>query len=249
MASFSLSISLLFISFYKADGFENYYVSRCEFNSTELSDITYIYSSFYKRMEIFRFDSSLGKFIGHTQYGVKLADCWNNDPEELNKWKALKETYCLKNVKIEYSSFVTKSVQPTVRVQSVVHPAGHHPAMLLCSVYDYYPKKIKVSWLRDGQEVISDITSTNEIANGDWYHQIHSYLEYEPRSGEKISCMVEHISLKEPLITNWDPSTPESERNKIAIGASGMIFGLISSLAGYLYYKPKAQGLVPVPTN
>uniref|UniRef100_A0A3B4X3S1 Ig-like domain-containing protein n=1 Tax=Seriola lalandi dorsalis TaxID=1841481 RepID=A0A3B4X3S1_SERLL len=71
----------------------------------------------------------------------------------------------------------------------------------------------------------------------------------ESESGEKISCVVEHASLKEPLVTDWDPSMPESERNKIAIGASGLILGLILSLAGFIYYRRKARGQKPVYTS
>uniref|UniRef100_A0A3B4HCT8 Ig-like domain-containing protein n=1 Tax=Pundamilia nyererei TaxID=303518 RepID=A0A3B4HCT8_9CICH len=70
-------------------------------------------------------------------------------------------------------------------------------------VYNFFPNKIKVSWLRDGQEVNSDVTSTEVMPNGDWYYQTHSHLVYKPRSGEKISCVVEHASLSEPLITDW----------------------------------------------
>ncbi|KAM3864376.1 H-2 class II histocompatibility antigen, A-R alpha chain-like [Diretmus argenteus] len=42
------------------------------------------------------------------------------------------------------------------------------------------------------------------MSDGDGYYQIHSYLEYTPISGEKITCMVEHFSLTEPVLQVWD---------------------------------------------
>ncbi|KAG7242234.1 hypothetical protein INR49_024280 [Caranx melampygus] len=94
-------------------------------------------------------------------------------------------------------------VKPYVRLRSVETEGGKHPAMLRCSVYNFYPKRIKVTWLRDGKTVTSDMTSTDELSNGNWLYQIHSYLEYTPRPGERITCMVEHASLKEPELHDW----------------------------------------------
>ncbi|XP_037553244.1 H-2 class II histocompatibility antigen, E-S beta chain-like, partial [Nematolebias whitei] len=138
---------------------------------------------------------------------------------------------------------------PTVKLHSTEPSSSHQPSVLVCRVFDFYPKTIRVSWLRDGQEVSSDVTTTDEMQDGDWYYQVQSDLEYTPRSGEKISCMVEHVSLSEPLIKDWDTSMPEPERKKIAIGASGLILGLVLSLAGLIYYKRKARGRILVPTN
>uniref|UniRef100_A0A3P8THY2 Ig-like domain-containing protein n=1 Tax=Amphiprion percula TaxID=161767 RepID=A0A3P8THY2_AMPPE len=118
----------------------------------------------------------------------------------------------------------------------------------VCSVYDFYPKQIKMSWFRDGQEVTSEVTSTDVMQDGDWYYQIHSHLEYTPRSGEKISCVVEHASLEEPLKTYWDPSMPKSDEEKIAIGASALILDLIFGLAGFIYYKSRTQGQTTLPS-
>ncbi|XP_006809848.1 H-2 class II histocompatibility antigen, E-S beta chain-like [Neolamprologus brichardi] len=249
MASSFLCLSLLFISLSTADGFLEYNVWRCAFTSPDLKDIEFYLSYNYNKIKYVEFSSSLGKFVGYNEVGVKQAEAWNNDQAQLAVWKTQKEAYCKHNIGIWYSGFLPKSVSPTVRIQSSAASSGHHPAMLVCSVYDFFPSKIKVSWLRDGKEVTSDVTSTEEMADGDWYYQTHSHLEYTPKSGEKISCKVEHASLKEPLITDWDPSMPESERNKLAIGASGLILGLILSLAGFIYYKRKARGRILVPTN
>ncbi|XP_051242992.1 rano class II histocompatibility antigen, A beta chain [Dicentrarchus labrax] len=250
MASSFLSFSLLFIiSLYTADGFRSYDIDRCVFNSTDPKNIEYIYSQYYNKLEFTRFSSSVGEFVGYTECGVKQAKYFNSDPSILARRRGEKERYCLNHVNTYYQAALDKSVKPYVRLHSVAPPAGKHPSMLVCSVYDFFPKHIRVSWLRDGQEVTSDVTSTDELADADWFYQIHSHLEYTPRSGEKISCVVEHASLREPLVTDWDPSMPESERNKIAIGASGLILGLILSLAGFIYYKRKARGRILVPSN
>ncbi|XP_059184762.1 H-2 class II histocompatibility antigen, E-S beta chain-like [Centropristis striata] len=240
---------VLFISLHSADGFMHVMMDSCDFNSSELKDIEFIRSYYYNRDEILRFSSSLGKFVGYTELGVMNAERFNKDPSKLAAMKAQKESYCEHNIGLWYSGILPKSAEPYVRLRSVTPSGGSHPSMLVCSVYDFFPKLIRVRWLRDGQEVTSDVTSTDELADGDWYYQVHSHLEYTPRSGEKISCVVEHASLKEPLVTDWDPSMPESDRNKFAIGASGLILGLVLSLAGFIYYKRKSRGRILVPTN
>uniref|UniRef100_A0A667ZGC8 Ig-like domain-containing protein n=1 Tax=Myripristis murdjan TaxID=586833 RepID=A0A667ZGC8_9TELE len=241
---FSKCLIKLMLCVLSPDGFKNYGVLRCEFNSTELKDIEFIFSYYYNKDEIIRFSSSVGEYVGYNEIGLKYAEAWNNDPALLVMMRAAKEIYCKHYIEIWYPHTLTKKVAPSlVRLHTVTPPGGKHTHMLMCSIYDFYPKHISVKWLRDGKVTTSDVTSTEELADGDWYYQIHSYLEFTPsRSGEKISCMVEHISLSEPVIRDWDPSLPESERNKIAIGASGLILGLILSLAGFIYYKRKMQG-------
>ncbi|XP_022077399.2 H-2 class II histocompatibility antigen, A-F beta chain-like isoform X1 [Acanthochromis polyacanthus] len=269
MASSSISFLLFFITVYTADGFLHYHMYRCLFNSTELKDIEYISSFHYNKLEYLRFSSTLGKFVGYTEFGVKTAERLNNDTLEVNRQRAQKEMYCQHNIGIWYSNVLTKSVRPYVVLHTTAPPSKCHPAVLVCSVYDFYPKQIKVSWFRDGQEVTSEVTSTNVMEDGDWYYQIHSRLEYTPRSRETISCVVEHASLEAPLKTYWgkhlsmstclsvrlspvclspvclssDPSMPKSDKEKIAIGASALILGLIFGLAGFFYYRSRPQDL------
>uniref|UniRef100_A0A3Q2DWP4 Ig-like domain-containing protein n=1 Tax=Cyprinodon variegatus TaxID=28743 RepID=A0A3Q2DWP4_CYPVA len=160
-----------------SDGFELYGVDRCGFTSPELKDIEFSRSFFYNKLELFRFTSSLGKFVGYTELGIKQADYFNSQTAYIQAMKAQKETYCLPSVGIDYSNALTKSAEPYVTIYSE-SPSGGQNAMLTCAAYSFYPKTIKVSWLRDGQEITSGVTSTEELPDGDWYYQIHSNLEY-----------------------------------------------------------------------
>ncbi len=67
-----------------------------------------------------------------------------------------------------------------VMLSLVKQAGGRHPAVLMCSAYEFFPRHIKVYWLRDGKVVTSDVTSVMEMADGDWYYQIHSELQYTP---------------------------------------------------------------------
>nr|XP_046165743.1 H-2 class II histocompatibility antigen, I-E beta chain-like [Oncorhynchus gorbuscha] len=242
--AFYICLTLILFIFSGTDGYFYHRLAQCRYSSKDLQGIEFIDSYVFNQVEYIRFNSTVGRYVGYTEHGVKNAEAWNSDAGILGQEQAELERYCKHNDANYYSAILDKTVEPHVRLSSVTPPSGRHPAMLMCSAYDFYPKQIRVTWLRDGREVKSDVTSTEELANGDWYYQIHSHLEYTPKSGEKISCMVEHISLTEPMMYHWDPSLPEAERNKIAIGASGLVLGTILALAGLIYYKKKSSGVL-----
>ncbi|KAK1876030.1 H-2 class II histocompatibility antigen I-E beta chain, partial [Dissostichus eleginoides] len=114
MASF-LSVCLLFLSVYTADGYLEYVTARCEFTSSELKDIQYIQSLYYNKLEYIRFDSSVEKFVGYTEHGVKNAERLNKDPSFLAQMRAEKETYCQHNVKLYEQETLPFSDPATLR--------------------------------------------------------------------------------------------------------------------------------------
>ncbi|KAJ8004924.1 hypothetical protein DPEC_G00141340 [Dallia pectoralis] len=141
------------------------------------------------------------------------------------------------------------TVEPYVRLKSLDPSSNEHSAMLMCSAYNFYPKHIIITWLRNGQKVNSDVTSTEVLTNGDWSYQIHAYLQYTPTAGERITCMVEHYSLTEPQLHDWDPSMPTPEKYKIVIGASVLLLGLISVVMGLVYYRKNYTVMIQVATS
>ncbi|XP_026851575.1 rano class II histocompatibility antigen, A beta chain-like isoform X2 [Electrophorus electricus] len=197
-----------------------------------LQNTEFTISMMYNRGKFLTYNSTENAFIGYSDYGAKWANNLNNRTD----WLHSEAEKILSDCR-EYGAQVTTILNTTVRPVVVVRSLGS--AMLICSAYDFYPKGIKVSWLRDGEPLTSEVTSTEELADGDWYYQIHSHLEHTPKSGEKISCVVEHASFQKPIVCDWEPSLPETERSKLALGAVGLMLGVITAAAGLTYYRCK----------
>uniref|UniRef100_A0A673AS30 Rano class II histocompatibility antigen, A beta chain-like n=1 Tax=Sphaeramia orbicularis TaxID=375764 RepID=A0A673AS30_9TELE len=224
-------------------------MARCQFTSPDGHDAVFLEQVYINKLLMGQYNSTTGKLVGYTERMKELADDFNKDKHFLDQQKRNEERY--KSVIPTLFQEALKSlkfIKLYIRLTSVKDPGSEHPAMLRCSVYNFYPKQIRVTWLRNEKEVTSDVTSTEELSNGNWLYQIHSYLEYTPTFGEKITCMVEHISLMEPIRKNWEPLS-ESDWNKISVGTAGLLFGLGFTTVGLIYYMKNTRGRLLVPTG
>ncbi|KAM9474992.1 class II histocompatibility antigen, B-L beta chain-like [Clarias gariepinus] len=214
----------------------------CFWSSDDLRDMVYIDAYIMNKIKYAEFNSSVGKYVGYTASGIKSAKIWNENTALMEGRRAEVETVCKRNARIYNSILLSQTVEPQVKVRLVKQSDGSHPARLICSAHGFYPPYVKVTWLRNGKNIEGDVTSIEKMADGDWYYQVHSHLEYKPESGEEISCVVEHASFKKPMSYKWVPSTSEPDKSKIAIGASGLVLGLVLSAAGFIYYRKKSSG-------
>ncbi|XP_071768437.2 rano class II histocompatibility antigen, A beta chain-like [Centroberyx gerrardi] len=249
---FCIVFSLLSLVFSDGDFVQS--TACCTLKGPGLKDTEYTIMERFNKKLVMQYNSTRGNWTGFTAFAVRKAKAWTDDPYDALGRVLQKALLCDRKRIDAFGGDFT--AMPNVKLNSVKLPSGRHPSMLVCSAYDFYPKQIRVTWLRDGREVTSDVSFSEVMADGDFYYQIHSYLEYTATPGEKITCMVEHLGLTEPVLQVWDASLPESERNKIVVGGFGLLLGFVFLSAGLIYYKKKSaahitlcQGPVLIPVE
>nr|AGA53822.1 nonclassical MHC class II antigen beta chain [Oryzias latipes] len=225
------SILPLFLLFSSTNAFYGHGTLKCQFTSNH--DLVYLEQVYFNKRLMVQYNSTLGKYEGYTKKAKDLADGFSKSKPFLKQAVRNREK-CRTHMDLVFE-LQSHPVEPSVRLTPVVRQGSSHQAMLACSAYNFYPKQIRLTWLRNGEKVINYVTSTEELPDGNWLYQIHSYLEYTPSPGEEITCMVEHASLKEPKLYNWEP-TFGAVRNKIAVGTA-LLFGSFVFVAGLFFYK------------
>ncbi|KAL0964794.1 hypothetical protein UPYG_G00329060 [Umbra pygmaea] len=237
MFFFSLTLMFSVFSLTLSDEDFGYIDSWCRIKSRDLHDVEYMLDHHINKEMVAQYNSTTKRWTGYTDYGKQSADIWNNDPREISRREIERITLCNLNGPELFDAVEAFMVPPNVTLRQ--EGPSSNPT-LVCSVHYFYPKHIKVTWQKNGQEVTSNVMSTGELANGFWSYQIQSHLKYSPVSGDRFSCMVEHMSLPEPRLYYWEPTMSGSDRMKIFIGFFGLILGLAFLVLGFICWKTSA---------
>ncbi|KAL6461109.1 hypothetical protein MHYP_G00310750 [Metynnis hypsauchen] len=239
-----LLMVLALSSFSAEDGHVFQNIVDCEYSREDLSDMVYLVKLVFNQKLLCDYDSRRGKYVGYGEYGIRNAEKFNNQSYKMAARKAELETVCKANARY-YVNTTTREVPPVVTVSFNEKSYYGQLTMLECHMYDFYPKDIAVTWLKDETVVNEGIFQSETMVNGDWTYQFHSYLELVLQQGEKVSCQVEHSSLKKPLVVLWDSSSLDNRIYKLSVGITSLILGLIVAVAGALYYHWRTHGGFP----
>jgi len=96
----------LTLCFYvSADGYYEYMTSECFYSTSDYSDMVLLQSYSFNKVVCVQFNSTVGKFVGFTEQGVKYAANFNKDQNFLQQLKAQVDTFCRHNAQ-NYDSAV-----------------------------------------------------------------------------------------------------------------------------------------------
>uniref|UniRef100_A0A8C7FA80 Ig-like domain-containing protein n=1 Tax=Oncorhynchus kisutch TaxID=8019 RepID=A0A8C7FA80_ONCKI len=196
----------------------------CRFSSSDLHDMEYILEHHFNKIMVAQYNSTTERWTGYTAWGVISAEKWNEDPDEIPRRRSDMDVLC----------------KPYVSCNNLVKLEGpSSDSSLVCSVHFFYPKHIRVTWLRNGEEVTSDVTSTDVLFVS---YSPMSLLNREIKILFSFACGLETIIFVKRVIA--DPSLPKSEKNKIVIGVCGLLLGVVFVVAGLIYWKKSTGRLL-----
>uniref|UniRef100_A0A3P9IBN0 Rano class II histocompatibility antigen, A beta chain n=1 Tax=Oryzias latipes TaxID=8090 RepID=A0A3P9IBN0_ORYLA len=207
----------------------------CYIPSRNPKEVQYLIDWYFNMELTMQYNSSVGGWTGFTPAGLITAAKFNADKHDVVQRILERELVCQRSVEMVYNGTEEAKVEPNVSLQTV----EDNDPTLECSALDFYPKPIRLTWFSNGQEVTQGVTFSDVLPNGDWTYQAHTYLTLTPGKQDHISCMVQHASLKEPKIYNWEPSMNQTDRDYIIGGVCALVLGAVFLCVGLIHYKQK----------
>ncbi|XP_043541130.1 class I histocompatibility antigen, F10 alpha chain-like [Chiloscyllium plagiosum] len=166
---------------------------------------------------------------------------WDIDESWNNYWKRNLEEVTVEMLKRYLEAgkdYFKRKVQPEVFISRREPNGQDKPLTLSCLVTGFYPADIEVTWLRNG-EVMSETQSSGVRPNHDGTHQIQKEIEINA-GDEDQSCHIEHSSLAEAQLYQW-----EIQQNSVERSHCVLLIGLVSAMAaifGIIIWKKPWRG-------
>ncbi|XP_066437463.1 class I histocompatibility antigen, F10 alpha chain-like isoform X3 [Eleutherodactylus coqui] len=212
------------------------------FNGCELRDdgSTAGYELYrYDGGEYMYLDIKTATFIPTSAPAQIITQRWNSPDVKMGeRTKYYLEDVCIRSLKIflEYGrEDLERRVQPRVKVMG--RESGE-VTKLHCLAYGFYPRAVDVKWMKNRADEVPTYQTTHVIPNPDGTYQIRVSVEVIPQEGDSYSCYVDHSSLEEPLLVDWDPEQEVPLSVIISVGVISVLV-LIAVVVGVVIYRRK----------
>uniref|UniRef100_A0A8C5PSA1 Ig-like domain-containing protein n=1 Tax=Leptobrachium leishanense TaxID=445787 RepID=A0A8C5PSA1_9ANUR len=138
-------------------------------------------------------------------------------------------------------------VSPKIQIpDKSVH--GDKEKTLVCSVRDFYPGDITITWLRDG-EILRNSSSSKRQINENGTYSVDSTVTITPdheRKKQTFSCRVQHESLPVALQDDFQLVYKDAKWNRIIVICGAVILVMIAVIL-FIFIFRKLKNLREAP--
>ncbi|XP_069602305.1 class I histocompatibility antigen, F10 alpha chain-like isoform X2 [Ranitomeya imitator] len=195
----------------------------------------------YDGREYMFFDTQRETYIPTMHEAEITTQRWNSlDVRMGEAAKIFLENTCIDRLKkfIKYGKKdLERRVRPRVKVTGRV---SGDVTKLHCQVYGFHPRPVDVKWM-NGEDEVHSYKTTHVLPNPDGTYQIRASAEVTPKYGDSYSCYVDHSSLEEPLLVQWEP--PQASHLTVVITVVSIVLILTPVIAGVILYTRKQNYL------
>nr|AAL59854.1 non-classical MHC class I antigen [Ginglymostoma cirratum] len=173
----------------------------CELRDDGSTGAFYQYG--WDNIDFISFDKDRMVWVTSVSWGEITKNKWDQDAAFNQQTKGYLEGICIEWLKkyLQYGERELRPVKPSVMFTSV-----RDNKQLSCVATGFYPHSIEVNLFRDGAK-INEAGSTGVRPNHDGSYQVHRWMEFDPNSQAKYTCVVDHDGLGQSLVVFYEPKT------------------------------------------
>uniref|UniRef100_A0A3B4ZGT6 MHC class II beta chain N-terminal domain-containing protein n=1 Tax=Stegastes partitus TaxID=144197 RepID=A0A3B4ZGT6_9TELE len=216
------------------DGYFMYTDHRCSMHSRDKEQVEYLVDWYFNKEFTMQYNSTVGKWTGFTPAGVITA-LEQNVKQDFLQRIVERDLICVNNVELIYN--ITEEYMALFFIIVLIFSLSYQCWSIQASAAGIVRPALSRRWHPVKHQAFTPELPIREH----WTYQFHSYLEHTPGGKDKVSCTVDHASLKEPKICSWDSSVDQSTRSFVAGGVCALILGAIFVSLGLTRYWRKSR--------
>ncbi|KAK6470089.1 H-2 class I histocompatibility antigen, partial [Huso huso] len=168
----------------------------------------------YDGKDFLIFDKDTLTWTAPVQQAVITKHKWDANRARNQGLKAYLETECIEWLQ-KYVQYGRETLERrgTVTHTAAAKARGSADTEVLCHVTGFFPRVVEVSWVRDGRDQLEEGVQSGEVLpNHDGTYQLRKILTVSPEEQRRhgYSCQVDHVSLDQKIVKEWDPNMRSS---------------------------------------
>uniref|UniRef100_A0A8C3LHZ3 Ig-like domain-containing protein n=1 Tax=Chrysolophus pictus TaxID=9089 RepID=A0A8C3LHZ3_CHRPC len=193
----------------------------------------------YDGRDFIAFDKDMKTFTAAVPEAVPTKRKWEADPTYVDRQKLYLQEECVQWLQTYVNHRKTelgRRERPEVRVWG---KEADGILTLSCRAHGFYPRRIAVSWLKDGEEQDQDTQTGGIVPNSDGTYHTWVTIDARPENRDKYQCRVEHDSLQPPGLYSWEPSEPNLVPIVVGVIVAIVAIAIVVGV-GFIIYRRHA---------